>query len=868
MTISANPGRGIDSGGLLGPVDRLVSRRPVLKGLFVAAGAAALPTGIIAGAPMAQAAVSHPSLLHTEADFDRMREKVRAGEQPWKAAWDQLVASRNSQTNWGPRATPVIRRGTSPDNVALLFNDAAAAYQNALRWKISEDEAHAQNAVRLLNAWGATLTEVTGNADRFLAAGLYGYQLANAAEIMRTYPGWAAADFATFKEMMLRVFYPMNNHFLVNHNGAHVENYWANWDLCNMASILAIGVLCDDQAKIDEAITYFKSGAGNGSIYHAVPILHSPTLGQWQESGRDQPHTVMGVGLMASICEMAWNQGIDLFGYAEERFLAGAEYVARYNNLKDVPFAHYSWRNGTTGARQTQSVVSDSGRGSSRSIWDTIVGHYAHRLGLHIPEVEEKAAASRPDGGPAAGMHPSTFDHLGFTTLTHYRGPISTRVPTGVYVLTARHSGKALTTRGNGTANSTVIEQRTITDPFFDNSQQWIVEDLGTDQYRIMGATSGRALDINAASTANGARVQLWDDGGGANQRFIFTATDSGYFRVTPVHSGKSVAIGGTSSAVSLLPIWDTSTDDGAIAIQWQSTGGPEQQWRLSATSTVRRLRLSSTSNQYLRHSGFRARVGVDPFPAQDSQFRIVTGLAGLTGISLESVNFPGHYLRARPDREVWIEETDGTSGFADSATFRRVPGLSDTSMHSYRLWADNTRYLRHESGLINVAPAADPAEHADATFAEVPAPPPTPPSSTPPPTTPLAAPTNPPPNTPASTQVPTSSSTSPLPPSPASALVASATALAVSSPKPGKPLKVLARVKVASGAVATGRVTFKLDRTVIVRTVTIKNGKAVLVLSEKQLMKLGKGKHRVRASYQGSATTKASQARVVFNLR
>ena len=24
-----------------------------------------------------------------------------------------------------PRATPVIRRGTSPDNVALLFNDAA-----------------------------------------------------------------------------------------------------------------------------------------------------------------------------------------------------------------------------------------------------------------------------------------------------------------------------------------------------------------------------------------------------------------------------------------------------------------------------------------------------------------------------------------------------------------------------------------------------------------------------------------------------------------------------------------------------------------------------------------------------------------------
>ena len=178
-----------------------------------------------------------------------------------------------------------------------------------------------------------TLTEVAGDADRFLAAGIYGYQLANAAEIMRTYKGWAAADFATFKDMMLRVFYPMNHHFLVVHNGARIENYWANWDLCNMASILAIGVLCDDQAKIDEAIAYFKTGAGNGSINHAVPILHSPSLGQWQESGRDQPHTVMGVGLMASICEMAWNQGVDLYGYADKRFLAGAEYVARYNNM-------------------------------------------------------------------------------------------------------------------------------------------------------------------------------------------------------------------------------------------------------------------------------------------------------------------------------------------------------------------------------------------------------------------------------------------------------------------------------------------------------------------------------------------------------
>ena len=532
--------------------------------------------------------------------------------------------------------------------------------------------------------------------------------------------------------------------------------------------------------------------------------------------------------------------------------------------MKDVPFAYYSWRNGTTGAPHTQSVVADSSRGGSRTIWDTIIGHYAHRLGLHIPEVEEKAAASRPDGGPAAGMHPSAFDHLGFTTLTHYRGPVPTKVPTGVYLLTARHSGRALTTRGNGTANSTVIEQRTISDPFFDNSQQWIVEDLGTGQYRILGAFSGRALSINAASTADGARVELWDDGGGSHQRFTFTPTDSGYYRMTAVHSGKCVAIR------------DFSTEDGAAAIQWQNTSGPEQQWKLSPVSTVRRLRLSGTTNQYLRHSGFRARLAVDPFPAQDSEFRVVTGLAGLTGISLESVNFPGRYLRVHPEGEVWIEQSDGTSGFNDSATFRRVPGLSDASMHSYRSWTDSTRYLVHQSGLINAAPVSDPAAQASATFVEVPeaqraTQPPADPVTEPPAdpvTEPPADPTTTPTTEPTTTTTPSAATTGPT--STESVLLVSSTTLSVSSPKPGKPLKVVARVKVAGGA-ATGRVTFKVGRAVIRKTVTIKNGKAVLMLSQRQLMKLGngtgKGKHRVKATYLGSATARTSQAKAVFDL-
>ncbi len=93
-----------------------------------------------------------------------------------------------------------------------------------------------------------------------------------------------------------------------------------------IAALITIGVLCDNEAIFNEGVEYYKNGKGNGSIYNAVPYMHGENLGQWQESGRDQQHAQLGVGFMATSCQIAWNQGIDLFGYADNRLLAGAEY--------------------------------------------------------------------------------------------------------------------------------------------------------------------------------------------------------------------------------------------------------------------------------------------------------------------------------------------------------------------------------------------------------------------------------------------------------------------------------------------------------------------------------------------------------------
>ena len=119
------------------------------------------------------------------------------GTEPWAGGWGRLIGNGRSNAGWSPRPVETVIRGGAGENYGPLFTDIHAAYQNALRWRISGEEAHGAAAVRILNAWSAKLKTVTGNADRFLAAGIYGYQFANAAELVRDRPDFELGGSAT-----------------------------------------------------------------------------------------------------------------------------------------------------------------------------------------------------------------------------------------------------------------------------------------------------------------------------------------------------------------------------------------------------------------------------------------------------------------------------------------------------------------------------------------------------------------------------------------------------------------------------------------------------------------------------------------------
>ncbi len=351
----------------------------------------------------AGAAFVHPGLLHTQADLDRIKEKVQLGEEPWKSGFEVFKASRQSQSDWTLRG-PAEEIGRNPNvNFSQFDQDAGAAYQCALMGWITGDAAYTNKAKQIVNAWSSTIKRVTGR-DAVLMAGLGPFKMVNAAEILRyTNTGWSEAQIQQCEQMLLGAIYPAIRDFAPYANG--------NWDLAALQTVMAIGVFCNDRTIFENGLRYYAAGSGDGRLTHYL----INEAGQCQESGRDQQHTQLGIGLLSTCCEIAWNQGLDLYGLEDNRLLAGFEYTARYNLGEDVPFAETLDRTGY----YHHTRISANGRGRLRPIYEQVYNHYANRVSIASPYTQRAAERIRPE---ATG---SNADHIGFGTLLFSRRPSS-----------------------------------------------------------------------------------------------------------------------------------------------------------------------------------------------------------------------------------------------------------------------------------------------------------------------------------------------------------------------------------------------------------------------------------------------------------
>ncbi len=553
----------------------------------------------------------HPGILHTQADIDRMMARVNADESPWIDSWNRLINNSHAQLNYTPDPQEYVCCGGNgcPDGESFiqLANDCAAAYQCALRYRISGDMAYAEKAIQIMNRWVETFIEFTGDSNMKLRAGLYGYQFAAAAELMRGYSGWSSTDFNNFKDMMLNKFYiPHNRDFLDRHNGTCFDHYWANWDLANMTSCLAIAILCDDQDKFDHAIEYFKSGIGTGQIDRLVNNLYDgdPVLGQCQESGRDQGHATLCISLIGAFCQIAYNQGQDMFAYKNNKVLALCEYTAKYNLGLSVPFTTY-----TNCENNTMTEISSEGRGTARPSWELIYNHYVNIKGLHAPYSQQWASDVRPEGGGGDyGSTSGSFDQLGFGTLTYtvdnscsptpvtpfiqvdggsWQQTSSVTIDAGSSITFGpRPSEDSYTWSGCGLEGASSSDNQTITPSASCLVMAAYTNSCGTQTtqmfdirvnanieagqtYVISAQHSNQSIDVASGSTLEGANILQWPYEGATNQQWVVADAGDGYYKLQSVKSNMYIDVDGASSS------------DGANVIQWNSTSGTNQQFQI-----------------------------------------------------------------------------------------------------------------------------------------------------------------------------------------------------------------------------------------------------------------------------------------------
>jgi hypothetical protein len=269
----------------------------------------------------------HPGIYQTSADLEYMRKQAIAGAQPWKDAFDRLVAE--TDLNFQVKTFAHVLRGSyGRPNIGGedLRKGAGMAYNCALLWYITGEKAYAEKAIEIINSWSAVLWDFDYN-DAKLLAGWTGHLFCNAAEILRyTDSGWEEEEVEQFKNMLMSVYYPLLRFYYPQANG--------NWDGAIIQSVMAIAIFTDNAEMFDNALNHFLYAPYNGSIFKYI----WPN-GQCQESTRDQAHVQLGLGEFAGAARIAFSQGIDLFSIGNNRIAAGYEFTAGFL-MGEKPFSY------------------------------------------------------------------------------------------------------------------------------------------------------------------------------------------------------------------------------------------------------------------------------------------------------------------------------------------------------------------------------------------------------------------------------------------------------------------------------------------------------------------------------------------------
>jgi hypothetical protein len=346
----------------------------------------AISVGIASG----QQKFIHPGVLHTADDFRQMELIIKSQSglayQSYLLLKNDPKAAADYRMN-GPFRV-ISRDGEFAYTKSKMEADFSAAYLNAIMWMLSHDPAHAEKSLSILTAYADSLKEIPSTNDAPLLAGLEGFKIVYATELLKyTYPSCKPASIAKITGMIRNLFLPVLDTF---YSRPPYTN--GNWGSIVTKTYMAAAILLDNRQMYNRAKQFYLHANDNGTIANYI----DRETGQVQESGRDQGHSQLGLGAMATVCEEAYKQGDDLYEALDNRLLKGFEYVARYNLGDDtVPFK--TWKD-VTGKYSSWATISSLSRGKFMPVYQMAYHHYVILKGLKMPYTQRIIQQTGPEG--------------------------------------------------------------------------------------------------------------------------------------------------------------------------------------------------------------------------------------------------------------------------------------------------------------------------------------------------------------------------------------------------------------------------------------------------------------------------------------
>lgn len=141
----------------------------------------------------------------------------------------------------------------------------------------------------------------------------------------------------------------------------------------------------------------------------------------------------------------------------------------------------------------------------------------------------------------------------------------------GVYTIQSKLSGKLVQVENASTTDGANIHQMTANGQA---NQRWTLTNLGGSDYSVINVNSGKAMEVYNFDTADGANVVQYEYWGGDSQIWTLTDRGNGFYSFVNKYTGKG------------LDLLNWNTADGANIAQWAYWGGDPQLWALNPVQT------------------------------------------------------------------------------------------------------------------------------------------------------------------------------------------------------------------------------------------------------------------------------------------